>query len=87
LSLSNLGHWLDERCLVHANAKALIADLYADWKTWAEAAGEYVGSIRRFSALLVNRRFAKWRNAVGSRGFKGLGLRQPPCTTYPDQDD
>jgi putative DNA primase/helicase len=69
------------------NAKALVADLYADWKTWAEAAGEYVGSIRRFSELLVNRRFRKWRNSVGSRGFEGIGLRQTPCTTYPYKDD
>lgn len=82
-----IGRWIDERCVIHVNAKALVADLYADWKTWAEAAGEYVGSIRRFSELLVNRQFRKWRNSVGSRGFEGIGLRQTPCTTYPYKDD
>ena len=72
-----LGRWIEERCVCHANAKALTIELFQDWKQWAEAAGEFVGSIRRFSDTLLARRFDKWRNGMGARGFIGIGLKAP----------
>ncbi|MEW5782278.1 MAG: phage/plasmid primase, P4 family [Pseudomonadota bacterium] len=82
-----LGRWLDERCVREANAKSLTAELFSDWKQWAEAAGEFVGSQRRFSDLLITRGVEKWRNAAGIRGFRGVGLKhpmQPAYTPYAD---
>ncbi|CAJ0861537.1 hypothetical protein KTD09_06570 [Burkholderia multivorans] len=82
-----LGRWLEERCVREANAKSLTAELFADWKQWAEAAGEFVGSQRRFSDLLITRGVEKWRNAAGIRGFRGVGLKhpmQPAYTPYAD---
>ncbi len=82
-----LGRWLEERCVRQANAKSLTAELFADWKQWAEAAGEFVGSQRRFSDLLITRGVEKWRNAAGIRGFRGVGLKhpmQPAYTPYAD---
>ena len=79
-----LGRWLDERCVLASNAKSLTSDLFADWKQWADAAGEFVGSQKRFSDLLVSRGVEKWRNVIGLRGFRGVGLKasnpahQPP---------
>ena len=79
-----LGRWLDERCVLASNAKSLTSDLFADWKQWADAAGEFVGSQKRFSDLLVGRGIEKWRNVIGLRGFRGVGLKasnpahQPP---------
>ncbi len=70
-----LGRWIDERCVREVNAKALTGELFNDWKTWAEAAGEFVGSQRRFSDLLITRGIEKWRNPLGVRGFRGLGLK------------
>ena len=83
-----LGRWLDERCVREANAKSLTAELFNDWKQWAEAAGEFVGAQRRFSDLLITRGLEKWRNGMGVRGFQGIGLKHPPTPAYtPYADD
>jgi putative DNA primase/helicase len=77
-----LGRWLDERCVREINAKSLTAELFNDWKLWAEAAGEFIGSQRRFSDLLITRGLDKWRNSAGVRGFQGIGLKYPPMPAY-----
>jgi len=83
-----LGRWLDERCVREVNAKSLTAELFNDWKPWAEAAGEFTGSQKRFADLLLNRGLDKWRNGMGLRGFQGIGLKYPPAPTYtPYADD
>lgn len=77
-----LGRWLDERCVREPNAKSLTAELFTDWKQWAETSGEFIGSQRRFSDLLITRGLEKWRNSVGVRGFRGVGLKHPPTPAY-----
>lgn len=73
-----LGQWLQERCEILPDAKVASSDLYADWRDWAERAGEYVGSIKRFSEVLINRGFQPSRLHGGQRGFKGLLTRPRP---------
>ncbi|MDI4092169.1 phage/plasmid primase, P4 family [Stenotrophomonas pavanii] len=83
-----LGRWLDERCVRTASAKSLTAELFSDWKLWADAAGEFTGSQKRFADLLLNRGLDKWRNGMGLRGFQGIGLKYPPAPAYtPYADD
>jgi len=83
-----LGRWLDERCVRTPNAKSLTAELFSDWKQWADAAGEFTGSQKRFADLLLNRGLDKWRNGMGLRGFQGIGLKYPPAPAYtPYADD
>ncbi|MCQ4682498.1 phage/plasmid primase, P4 family [Ralstonia pseudosolanacearum] len=77
-----LGRWLDERCVREANAKSLTAELFNDWKQWAEAAGEFAGSQKRFADLLLTRGVEKWRNTAGLRGFRGVGLKHPAAPAY-----
>ncbi|MEX5830376.1 phage/plasmid primase, P4 family [Ralstonia solanacearum] len=77
-----LGRWLDERCVREANAKSLTAELFNDWKQWAEAAGEFAGSQKRFADLLLTRGVEKWRNTAGLRGFRGIGLKHPAAPAY-----
>ena len=77
-----LGRWLEECCVREPNAKSLTAELFTDWKQWSEAAGEFSGSQRRFSDLLITRGIEKWRNSVGVRGFQGIGLKNPPAPAY-----
>lgn len=77
-----LGRWLDERCVREPNAKSLTAELFNDWKQWAEAAGEFVGTQRRFSDSLITRGLKKWRNGMGVRGFQGIGLKNPPAPVH-----
>ncbi|MGE0982440.1 phage/plasmid primase, P4 family [Ralstonia pseudosolanacearum] len=82
-----LGRWLDERCVREINAKTLTAELFNDWKQWADSAGEFVGSQRRFSDLLITRGVEKWRNTAGLRGFRGVSLKHPPMPTYSPYSD
>ena len=63
-------------------AKSLTAELFNDWKQWAEAAGEFVGAQRRFSDQLITRGLEKWRNGMGVRGFQGIGLKHPSIPDY-----
>ena len=73
-----LGQWMDESCDLTPEAKVASSDLYANWREWAERAGEYVGSIKRFSELLITRNFEPTRLHGGKRGFKGLLVRPKP---------
>ena len=72
-----LGAWMTERCKLGPQERSLTATLFNDWKQWAECSGEFVGTMRRFSAGLMARRFDKWRNSMGVRGYQGLDLKQP----------
>ena len=56
-------------------------------KTWAEAAGEFIGTQKRFSDLLLTRGVEKWRNTAGLRGFRGLGLKYPHTPAYTPYGD
>lgn len=70
-----VGRWLDERCALAPEATCTTATLFADWKSWAEAAGEYVGSTKRFAGVLHERGFARWRQSgTGKMGFRGITL-------------
>jgi len=72
-----LGQWLDERCQRSTSLRAGVSELFADWRNWAEHAGEYVGSVKHFSEQLVARHFEKCRLTGGARALIGLSL-QPP---------
>ena len=82
-----VGRWIEERCVSVATAKSLTAELFNDWKSWAETSGEFVGTQRRFSDLLLSKGVQKWRNSVGVRGFQGIGLKEPPQQRYPYAND
>ena len=74
-----VGRWLDERTRVDPNCFESSADLYADWREWAEKAGEFVGSQKRLAQELIDRGFTKHRDHgpvnKGARGFLGIHLR------------
>ena len=81
-----LDRWLDERCRQTTNGFETSADLYASWKAWAGAAGEFVGSQKRFSQGLSARNFEKWREpGTGRRGFRGLTLNDPARNSSPEE--
>ncbi|AKH37560.1 MULTISPECIES: phage/plasmid primase, P4 family [Nitrosomonas] len=82
-----MGRWMDERCLLHANAKSLTIELFNDWKQWADNCGEFIGSQRRFSDQLLSKGLQKWRNNFGVRGFQGIGLKETPQQRYPYAND
>lgn len=83
-----LGQWIEERCLLTKTDRAGVSELFADWREWAERTGEYVGSVKRFSELLANRKFEKCRLTGGARGIAGIALRPKPFShAYPYRED
>ena len=80
-----LGRWLDERCVREANAKSLTAELFNDWKQWAEASGEFIGSQRRFRSA-AHPRAGSGATGWACAGFRALAssTRRRPPTPYAD---
>jgi putative DNA primase/helicase len=75
-----VGRWLEERTQADPNIFTATKALFSDWKEWAEAAGEYVGSQKRLGDELLNRDFKPHRDWTagherGARGFLGIHLR------------
>jgi putative DNA primase/helicase len=68
--------WIDDKCDRDPNAWTPSADLFASWTEWATAAGEFVGSQKRFSQTLETRGFIQARKRLGQGnpkfGFQGL---------------
>jgi len=64
--------WIDDCCEHDLNAWEKTA-LFASWNAWADKAGEYVGSRRRFAERLEALGITPMRRRDG-RGFTGLRL-------------
>ena len=68
--------WLDERCGRDSSYKERSKALFADWKTWADSAGEYVGPQKRFIQALEDRGFERFHDSRTRQAmFRGIGLR------------
>jgi P4 family phage/plasmid primase-like protien len=67
--------WIAACCDRGAQLSAASSDLYASWKKWADAAGEWAGSNKTFSARLEEAGF-KRRREMGGTAFYGIALRQ-----------
>ncbi len=70
-----MGRWMEERCERGNSFWAGSTDLFTNWKAWAEANGEYAGSMKRFSEMLNARGFEKNSNGK-ARGFRGIRLTE-----------
>ena len=83
-----LSAWIDEAGHRDPNAFALTQDLFSSWKKYAQIAGEYVGSVRKFSQRLEDRAdsigLRKGRDSAGRRGFYGLRPHSPITEQEPD---
>ena len=60
-----------------------MADLYADWRAWAQGAGEFVGSQKAFSQALTACGYKPSREGgTGNAGFQGIALKPKPGSIY-----
>ena len=76
--------WHADCTAADPNAWESSADLWQSWKRWAEAAGEFVGTQKRFSQALEDHGFVPHREAgTGKRGFHGARLNRPDYTDDP----
>ena len=82
-----LGQWMEERCLLAKVHREGVSELFVDWREWAERAGEFVGSVKRFSELLATRKFEKCRLSGGARGITGIALRPRSDAYHPYSHD
>jgi putative DNA primase/helicase len=72
--------WSEERCVRDVKATVLTSEAFADWKEWAEARGEYVGTSRGLSEKLEQlSNVHPWKPTSGRTknlaGWRGIGLR------------
>jgi hypothetical protein len=72
-----IDQWLAERCRLDPNATCGTSSLHADWRSWALAQGECVGSVKALALALSRRGFRRYMTAR-YRGFVGLALRDAP---------
>jgi putative DNA primase/helicase len=71
-----LARWIEERCAIDPIYYETVANLFQDWREWAESAGEFVGSQKRFSQALEGRGYQRERQSgTGRAGFKGIALK------------
>jgi putative DNA primase/helicase len=76
--------WREDCTTVDTHAWERSADLWQSWKRWAESAGEYVGSQKRFSQTLEDHGFVPERQpGTGKRGFRGARLKRHDYTDDP----
>lgn len=84
-SEDTFGEWLNEATVRDKAARCLSGGAYKAYKQWADGAGEYAMSQKRFVQALKERGFDTTR-AGGKRFISGLSLREtesPPMGRYP----
>jgi putative DNA primase/helicase len=69
--------WVEDQCIQDPAVFETSTALFGSWSNWAEANGEYVGSLKRFVAGLEARGYTPMRKGYG-RGFIGLRVK-PAC--------
>jgi putative DNA primase/helicase len=69
------GKFLAEKCRLDRSVKIKTMELFQAWKTWAEAAGEYPGTVRRISQELDKRGF-KIRHSMNGNYAFGLDIHE-----------
>jgi putative DNA primase/helicase len=71
--------WIEECCERDPNAWEKTTALFASWSAWAEKAGEYVGSLKRFTERLKSRENCgiSFHRRIDGRGFAGIRLSAP----------
>ena len=78
----SLGQWLGECCKCGDNFYSSSTELYRSWRSYAEKAGEFIRSQKRFSAALRDRGFIPRRaGGTGRAGFIGISIVTPEPET------
>jgi putative DNA primase/helicase len=65
--------WIDERCKCDPNSADTLASLWESWQAWAQNAGGYIGSKRKFGQKLEDKGFA--RSGTHGKARRHVGIR------------
>jgi len=84
-----LAAWIEDAGERDVNAWEASSALFRSWKQWAERAGEYVGSLKKFSQRLEERGesigLKKAREPGGRQGFYGLRVTKSESAEAPTE--
>jgi P4 family phage/plasmid primase-like protien len=69
-----IANWIEDRCAVDKAYSRQSSELFRDWKSWAEAAGERPGSNKRFTQSLEGRGY-KTKHTEHGTVFFGIALK------------
>lgn len=67
--------WLDERCVLHLDARGDAGRLYADYLGWLKARGQHAPSIRLWADRMSTVAGVERRRASGGMVYIGVGLK------------
>lgn len=68
--------WIDERCSTSRLDHDRCTELFKSWKTWAETAGEFVGSQKRFGQMLEDRGYPRYQDSRTRQAmFRGIAVQ------------
>lgn len=83
-----LAQWMAERCVFGPHYYATLKELFADWKQWADDAGEFAGRQNRLSEAIQKLNVSpRKQGGTGRQGFDGIGLRaKPPIDGEPGNE-
>lgn len=71
-----VGRWVKDALAESAEGSETTHDLFQSWREWANANGEFVGSVKRLSSALVSRKIPRWQHPDSRRmGFAGLVIK------------
>jgi putative DNA primase/helicase len=70
-----LARWVEDCCITGRNQWCASSVLWPSWQRWAAAAGETVGSHRRFGMALESHGYQPERT-MAIRGYRGLDLNE-----------
>jgi putative DNA primase/helicase len=80
--------WLTDATTLDPDEWESTRELFSSWSNWAKAAGEQVGTEKRFVEALELAGFAKAKNREQTkRGFNGLKLNRPDLASDPRYAD
>ena len=81
--MDTLAAFLEDRCLLDANARATARQLYEAYKDWCEQNNEHTLSQKWFGQRLQERGCCPTRGAHGGpRGWSGIGLAASPVLLH-----
>jgi P4 family phage/plasmid primase-like protien len=76
-----ISQWLDERCIIQAEATIPTSMAYFDYQQWAKTEISWEFSPMKFRRNLTDRGFAAKKGAKGQRLIVGLKLKEPTPLT------
>lgn len=74
--------WLDNCCIFRDSARTQVSDCYESYRVWAVANDAVIPSLLRFSMLLANRGYMRYRSG-GVRYFIGIELKTVQAKAAP----